>query len=209
MGLGGPYTVVAERDEGVGFLVGAAYEIKKIHLRLATTYYSQVETNHATAETVGAVTTGTSTEFTTPQSINIEFQSGVAPNTLAFGSVRWVDWSEFAVSPPIFSAGVGVPLVEYTDDWLTYTLGVGRKLNENWAFAILFAYTPDTGQELTTLGPIDGRFRVGIAPCFTLGNMKVTAGVSYITLGDAENFASTQFDDGDAIATGVRIGWNF
>ncbi len=208
IGLGGAYSAVAERDTGYGFMTGVAYEIEDIKLRVAATYYSEIETNHDSIETVGAVSTLTRTELTTPQSFNLEFQSGIAKDTLAFGSIRWVDWSSFAISPPLFSSTIGIPLVEYTEDWTTYTLGVGRRINDSWALAVVFSYEPSTGQELTTLGPVDGRFSYGIAPTYTLGNMKITAGVNFIELGDAANFAGTRFDDGDSIAVGVRVGWN-
>lgn len=208
IGFPGAYSAVAERDTGFGFMAGVAYEIEDIKLRVAATYYSEIETTHATIETIGAAVFNTETELTTPQSVNLEFQSGIAENTLAFGSVRWVDWSSFAISPPTFTNALGIPLVEYTEDWITYTLGIGRRLNDRWAIAALVSWEPSTGQELTTLGPVDGRFSWGIAPSYTLGNMTITAGVNFIDLGEATNFAGTLFDGGDAVAVGVRVGWS-
>ncbi len=38
----------------------------------------------------------------TPQSVNIDFQTGVAANTLAFANLRWVHWDQFAVTPKHF-----------------------------------------------------------------------------------------------------------
>jgi len=61
---------------------------------------------------------------------------------------------------------------------------------------------------LTTLGPVDGVFSWGIAPSYTLGNMKVTAGVNFVDFKDARNFAGTLFDGGDAVVFGLRVGWN-
>lgn len=209
IGLAGPYQATAHRDEGIGFLTGVAYEIEDIKLRIAATYHSQIETNHASTEVVGGVTTLTSTEMTTPQSLMLEFQSGIAPKTLAFGSIRWVDWSSFSLSPPIFANGVGQPLVQYTEDWVTYTIGVGRKFNDVFSLAVQLGYEPSTGQQLTSLGPIDGRFSFGIAPAITWGNTKTVVGVDFIELGEAENFAATQFEDGSAIAVGVRMSRNF
>ena len=210
IGLGGPYSVVADRAEGVGFLAGAAYEIKRIKARLALTYYSEIESTHGTDETIAGVTTRTETDLKTPQSLNLEFQSGIAPKTLAFGGVRWVDWSEFAISPPLFSGSLGgLPLVEYTEDWITYTGGIGHKFNEVFTLAAIVRYTPASDQELTTLGPVDGRLSIGLAPTLVLGDMSITAGVSWIETGDARNFAGTNFADGSAIGAGVRVGFDF
>ena len=46
-----------------------------------------------------AVTQHTTTDLETPQSVQLDFQTGVAPKTLVFGYVRWVDWTEFNVTP--------------------------------------------------------------------------------------------------------------
>ena len=90
------YTVDAGKDWGYGWLLGAAYEKPEIALRVSLTYYSKVA--HSLDTTESTTTTGpvqTSTDIDTPQSATLDFQTGVAPKTLVFGSVRWVDWSEF------------------------------------------------------------------------------------------------------------------
>lgn len=210
LGFPGPYTVDADRDEGVGFMAGAAYEIPDIKLRFSATYYSEIDTTHDSLEISGPVTINSTTDVTTPQSINLDFQSGIAKDTLAFGSVRWVDWSKFSISPPLFStAAGGLPLIEYTEDWLTYTAGIGRRVSDRFSLAFLVRYTPMTNQQLTTLGPIDGRIAYTIAPTWKINRMSLTVGVTYVDLGAASNFAGTQFDDGEAVGVGTRIGWNF
>ena len=47
----------------------------------------------------GPQSTQDTTDVDTPQSVQLDFQTGVAPKTLVFGYVRWVDWSEFSISP--------------------------------------------------------------------------------------------------------------
>jgi len=210
LGFPGPYRVDVDREEGVGYMAGIAYEIPKIKLRFAATYYSEIESTHDTLEVSGPASTAATTDVTTPQSINIDFQSGIAKDTLVFGSVRWVDWSRFSIFPPFFSGATGVPLIEYTEDWITYTAGIGRRISDRLTLAFLVRYTPMTDQPLTTLGPIDGRTAYSIAPSFKItNNVKLTVGFSYIDLGAASNFAGTQFDDGSAFAVGTRLGVNF
>ena len=209
----GGYSVDASRDWSTGYMVGAAYQIPDIALRVALTYYSKIDHELATVETIPFLTTlNDSVEISTPQSVNLEFQSGIAENTLLFGSVRWVDWSEFAISPTLFSSPtvVNQPLVDYQEDWTTYTLGIGRRFNENWSGAIQVSHEPAADYvPLTTLGPVDGRTSIGLAATYTEGNMKVTAGVTYVKLGETQNFAATNFDDGDAIGFGIRFGYSF
>jgi long-chain fatty acid transport protein len=132
--LGRPgYTLTTDRDMGWGYMVGAGYSLPEIALNVSLTYYSRIDHTVATTE---FGTDDTSFGFETPQAVNLEFQSGVAADTLVFGSVRWVDWSSFVISPPSYVAAVGAPLVAYENDWWTYTLGVGRRFTEQWSGAL-------------------------------------------------------------------------
>ena len=209
LGLAGPYDVSASREYGVGYMAGVAYQRPDIALRVALTYYSEIETDHSTTETIGGTVYQTQTDITTPQAVNLEFQTGIMEDTLLFGSVRWVDWSEFSIAPPEFTAGVGAPLVDYEKDWTTYSLGVGRRLNDRWSVALQGAWEPASDTTLTTLGPIDGRWSVGLSATYTMARAKITGGVTYVDLGDAQNFAATEFEDGSAIGAGVRVGFYF
>ena len=209
LGLGGPYSAELERDEGVGFLAGAAYEIPEIKFRFAATYYSEVETSHDTVELAGASAFNTETVVSTPQSINLELQSGIANNTIAFGSVRWVDWSKFTISPPLFEGVVGLPAVEYSEDFFTYTAGIGRKITERFDLSFLVRYTPMTNQELPTVGPFDGNISYIFAPSLQLPRVKVTTIIGYTDLGAGTNFAGTQFDDGEVVTVGLQLGFHF
>lgn len=208
-GFSGAYSAVLERDEGVGFMAGAAYEIPSIKFRLTATYFSEIETTHDTLETAGTTVANTETDISTPQAINLTLQSGIAKDTIAFGSIRWVDWSQFSVSPPLFSGSVGAPVVNFTEDFFTYTAGIGRRFSDRFSLAFLVRYTPMTDQVLTTLGPVDGRTTYVLAPSVQLPRVKITPIIAYSDLGAATNFAGTQFDDGDAFTVGLRLGFNF
>ena len=148
------YSVDAENKWGYGYLLGAAYERPEIALRVALTYYSKISYDLSTAETIIPFTTGvpqtqdTKTDVDTPQSVQLDFQTGVAPKTLVFGYVRWVDWSEFAISPPVYEEAIAPllggprPLVDYADDWWTYNLGIGRQLTDALAGSLSITYEP-------------------------------------------------------------------
>ena len=199
----GGYTIETDTQTNLGYLVGAAYQIPDIAFRVALTYYSSIEHTMNTTE-FGALQTQTQIE--TPQSVNLEFQSGVAQGTLVFGSIRWVDWSEFVIQPPNYPL---VTLVDYQEDWVTYTLGVGRQFNETWSGFVQVSHEPATDTVLTTLGPVDGRTTLGVGATWTRDNVSVTAGASYVWLGGAQNLLGTRFDDGTALGLGVRVGYRF
>ncbi len=199
----GSYTVDAEADWGFGYLAGVAWEKPEIAARVALTYYSEIQHTLDTVE-FGAIPGDV--DIATPQSLNLEFQTGVAPDTLLFGSVRWVDWSEFEITPDNYPPGV---LVDYEKDWTTYTLGLGRRFTDSWSGSVQVSYEPPTDTVLTTLGPVDGRTSIGVAAIYTKDHMKVTTGITYVDLGDTTNVLGTDFSGGDAIGVGVRVGYTF
>ena len=145
------YNVETNRSYGVGFAAGAAYEIPDIALRVALTYRSKVEHDFDTTETIGATTVASQTNVEMPQSVTLDFQTGIAEDTLIFGQVHWVDWSEFTIAPPNYPllVSAGRPLVAYGDDWTTFTLGVGRRFNEKWAGSLAVTYEPQNNTELS------------------------------------------------------------
>jgi long-subunit fatty acid transport protein len=199
----GGYTIDTDTQTNFGYMLGAAYQIPEIAFRLGVTYYSAISHDMNTVE-FGSIED--QTEIETPQSVNIEFQSGVAEDTLVYGLIRWVDWSEFVIQPPNYPLGT---LVDYDQDWTTYTLGVGRQFTDTWGGFAQVTYEPGNDTVLTTLGPVDGRTGIGLGATYTVDNVKVTAGVSYTWLGEAKNPLDTQFEDGNALGVGVRVAYSF
>lgn len=201
--VGAGYTVDAKSASGFGYIVGAAYQIPEMALRVALTYRSEITTDHDTTEG-GLVPTGdTVSSVTSPQSFNLEFQSGVNQKTLVFGSVRWVEWSKFHLSPPDY-ANVAGPLVDYESDVVTYSLGVGRKLTDTLSGAITVGYEATLGNEPTPLDPTDGFLSVGAGLTYAFDNVEITGGVKYLWLGDASGAAGT-FADNNAMAFGLKV----
>lgn len=212
---GTPYEGNADSDGGVGYLVGASYEMPDIALRVSLTYQSSIDHELDTVEnSVLGLGVTSSTDIETPESLTLDFQSGIAKDTLLFGSVRWVDWSSFEIAPEQYVALVGSPLVFYDDDRITWTLGLGRRLNDQWSIAGSVSYEETTGSPTGNLGPTDGFTSVALSAIYTQGNMKVTTGVRFIDIGDANTRVGPAvpggiFEDNDAIAFGIKIGYNF
>ena len=197
------YTIDADSDAGFGYVLGAAYQIPDIALRVALTYRSEVSTTHDIIENslVIPVDTASTMDVVTPQSVNLEFQTGVNPKTLVFGSVRWVDWSEFHLTPNNY---LGVSLVDYDDDRVTYNLGVGRKLSDTLSAAVTVGYEENLGGEPSPLAPTDGFFSLGAGLTYTMGSTKITGGAKYIWIGDSSGAAGT-WEDNTALGLGVNF----
>ena len=204
----GNYSMTADTDRRLGYVVGMAWEKPEIAARVALTYNSAITHTLTAHESFSPVPTSFDTEI--PQSVNLEFQTGVAANTLVFGSVRWVDWSKFDITPPAFFAATGSSLASLESDYVSYTLGVGRKFNENWSGAVILGYEGSSGLPQGNLGPTDGYTSIGLAATYTMDNVRITGGVRYVDIGDATTKAiGANFADNSAVAAGLRVGFNF
>lgn len=205
------YAVETDNDTGLGYVGGVAYEIPRIALRAALTYNSEIRHNVTTRENIAPGESRTT--ITTPQSINLDLQTGIAKDTLVFGSVRWVDWSSFEVSPSALFAASGRSLVSYEKDTLTYTLGVGREFSEVWSGAVQVSYDNEDQALASPLGPTNGFVSLGAGVTYQLNRMQVTGGVEYAWLGDADvdagGVAGAAFRDNTAIGISLQVGYLF
>lgn len=170
------------------------------------------------------------TTITTPQSVNIDLQSGIMADTVAFANIRWVNWKDFSIQPYKFGnvseaiGGMvarpdGFNLVEYSKDQWNITAGVGRKLTEKWAGNVSVGWDSGAGNPVTTLGPTEGFWNLGVGMQFSpTPQTFIAGGVKYFWLGDAKAQTGAQaggdqyvaeFKDNNAIAYGLKLGYRF
>lgn len=200
----------------VGYIVGAAYEKPEIALRVALTYESGITHDFPTTETwalLGALNplSGTTT-IEMPQSIALDFQSGIAKDTLLFGSIRWAEWSVWNVSPPGYDLvvpGANSEITGFDNDVITWQLGVGRRLNENFSVFARVGYEKANGGVASRLAPTDGMRSIGIGGTYTKDNVKITGGIEYVKVGDAVDGSNVAFDGNSALGFGVTVGVRF
>lgn len=207
------YDASYDRDTQAAFVIGAAYEVPEIALRVALTYTSETEFSHDTEFQVGASAAGPlappaegETEYTLPQSVNLDFQTGIAADTLLFGSVRWVEWSAGDIDSPSYPLN---PLVSFEDDVFTYTLGVGRRFSDEFAGLVSVGYEKENDGEASNLAPTDGNISLGLGGAYTMPNgVELSGGVRYISIGDATTSVA-DFDDNSAIGVGLKVAYNY
>ena len=211
--LGGPvgdYTANGSSGDW-GYVVGAAYEIPDIALRVALTYESSIEHAFSTTEsfaTLGIPASGT-TKVTLPQSISLDFQTGVAPGTLVFGKIKWAEWSKWEIRTPGYESVTGGEVTGLDNDTITYNLGVGRQFNENMSGFAQVSYEKSNGGVASRLAPTDGSFSFGVGGQYSKDNMKVRGGVQYVKLGDATDGSGVQFTGNSAIGFGMQVSFSF
>ncbi|ARE38269.1 Outer membrane transporter [Rhodovulum sp. P5] len=205
------YSLSTSTETDVGYVLGIAWEKPEIAARIALTYNSSItQTFQATESHPAGVSVTGNFETTIPESINLEFQTGVAADTLLFGSIRWVNWTDFKIEPDVYGViYAGTALVDYEDDRITYNLGLGRKFNDTWSGAVLVSHEDSTGSITGNLGPTDGYTSAGLAVTYTKGRMKLTGGLRYIDIGGATTTIGGDFDGNHGWGAGVRVGISF
>jgi long-subunit fatty acid transport protein len=201
------YDLKAKADTRFGYVLGVAWEKPEIAARIALTYNSAMKHSFDTVETgLAPVALNGKMDVEIPQSVNLEFQTGIAADTLLFGSIRWSEWTAFNITPQFLA----MPIVSYSDNVITYNLGVGRKFNDNWSAAVTFGYEDPTGTPVGNLGPHDGYKSVGLGVTYTHDNMKITAGVRYVDVGDATTSTiGARFTGNHAVGAGIKVGFTF
>ncbi|SNS41815.1 OmpP1/FadL family transporter [Tropicimonas sediminicola] len=223
------YSVDLDRDTALGYVIGAAYEIPEIALRASLTYSSEITHEMKTKESgpnvevtipgIGGVLVNpyegsSTTDVKTPQSVNLDLQTGIAEDTLLFGSVRWVDWSEFRIDPKNFVNATGGGLVEL-EDTTTYQIGLGRRFNDQWAGSFAVSYEAETDKLVSPLAPSNGLWAVALGASYDMGDVKISGGARYTWLGDATpetgtpDVARADFKDNTALSLGMRIAYAF
>lgn len=214
--LGGlAYDLDAGTSTGAGYIVGAAYEKPEIALRFAVTYSSAIELEFDAAETIGSNPAQKhKLEVTLPQSVNVDFQTGINERTLLFAGMRWANWEEFEIAPTIYSSVVGDSIAAYEDDPLSYKVGLGYKIDDQWSVAGQIGYEPSTDNEFSPLSPTNGSTTLGAAVSYNGGSYTVRGGLSYAMLGDADGVnaalgAEHDFSGNSAIGFGISVSQSF
>lgn len=217
---GGSYAMKTSSETDLGFLVGTAYERPDIALRVALTYQSAITHDFEATERLPSADVSRTTNFKTktPQSLTLDFQSGIAADTLLFGSVRWREWSAFDITPTFYSSfGSSDPqnpnnsLVAYPRNVVTLNLGVGRKFTENFSGSIAVGYEKANGFRTSNLGPHNGLKSITLGGSYAKDNWKLSGGVTYAKLGDATTYLPVggSFKDNKMVAVGMKLGFSF
>ena len=152
--------------------------------------------------------TGT-TDIILPQTVTLDFQTGVAKDTLVFGSVRWSEWSQWHVRPSYYNAVINTEITGFDDDVVTYELGVGRKISDNLSVFARIGYEKTEGDIASRLSPTDGYRSIGVGGTYTNNTLKLTGGVEHVDLGDAVDGSGVQFTDNSAVGFGLQVQFSF
>ncbi|WP_417605052.1 OmpP1/FadL family transporter [Primorskyibacter flagellatus] len=207
------FTANAETDGAFGYVLGAAYEIPDIALRVGLTWQNAVTHEFDTTETslgYGVVGVGSTTEIELPQSLALDFQTGVAKDTLVFGQIKWTEWSKWEVRTQEYERVTGGDAITgIDDDVITWQLGVGRRFSDAFSGFARVTYEKSNGGIASRLAPTDGRISLGLGGTYTDGIMTIRGGVELARLGDAEDASGTKFEDNTFMGLGAAMTFAF
>lgn len=211
------YDASIARNTDYGWMAGIAYLKPEIALKAALTYRSEIDHDVNVTENLpalGAAGVGTNEiTITTPKSVNLDFQTGINPTTLLTAKARWVPWSDFAIKPTIYGKASGLNLVDYSKDAWTAEVGLGKKLSPQLAISGAVGYDSGAGNPITSLGPVEGNWNVGLGAKYNLTpEWAVSGGVKYLMFGDAkanlpDGDIVGDFQDNDGWVYGVRLSY--
>ncbi|WP_296406063.1 outer membrane protein transport protein [Psychrobacter sp.] len=223
------YNLSVNPDTDYGWIAGVQYSKPEIALKAALTYRSEIDHNLNASEFMPLVALrGTNPhqvnkmQITTPESVNFDFQTGLNPTTLATAKVRWVPWSDFAITPPLYNGATkiaypdkpnGLNLVDYSDDQWQVELGLGKRVADNLAVSGSLGWDSGAGDPTTSLGPIKGYYSVGLGAKYDFTkNWALSAGGKYLMFGDAKGKIPNgnivgNFENNDGYALGVQLSY--
>ena len=188
------YTASAEKDSGMGLIAGASYSIPEIAFKVSGTYFSEISSSHATLEN-GLLPSITTLEA--PVGLNLNIQSGIMENTIAFASAIRQNWDTFVIDPVGWRASAGSALYD-PESVTTYTFGVGRKFSDKIAGSLSYTSKAEGDGTASALAPTDGYQDISVGIRYSLENVDIGLGTTFRTY--TNDVATTQ-----ELAPGVPI----
>ena len=208
--VGGTSAASVTGDSETSYIAGVAYERKDIALRVEYILEEDVDLELATTGgLLGAATANTTGSIPDYQTIN--FQSGVAEDTLVFGSIRRADWSnhQIAVAPQTQAA----PTSTFSDT-TTYSIGVGRRISDELSVSASYSTEADSEPAGTSLlSTTDGYDTIGLGVRYTLDSGTViSGGIALTNVGDKTVTTSGidgAFTDNSVTSYGIKLAYKF
>ena len=188
--------LVTTPDSGIGYVAGVSYEMPEIALKVLLTQAPGIDIVVPT--TVVGSGTVSQPSFTT-----LEFETGIANNTLLFGSIHQGEHA----SAQVKLNGIGA-ISSFTDGE-KYNIGVGRKFSEKLSGS--FSYTTEEGSSATgtsLLSPTNGTDTYSIGVNYVSESVDVAFGYAMSSFGDkavTTAYGTGNFTNNDATTTGLRV----
>jgi len=174
------------------------------------------------------------TQITTPQSVNLDLQTGLTPSNILYGNLRWVNWKDFEIQPRQFGAVVKIAaeqypelikpfnLIDYNKDQWSAKLGLAHVFSQQWVATTDISWDSGNANPAGTLNPSDGFYALGLGALYNINPQSfISYGVKYFKFNKAkvsnldantsivQNSTLSEVGHNDAFAHGIRVGYRF
>ena len=117
-----------------------------------------------------------------PETLILDFQTGIAADTLLFGSIYHAKWGDAQIVSDTGSAATKIS-TEFEDS-TKYTLGIGRKINDKLSISASYAQEDGTGALNSSPFTVsNGTKSIALGARYTEGNMTISGGVNMTEVG--------------------------
>ena len=150
-----------------------------------------------------------------PAATTINFQTGIAENTLLMASAHRVNWTGSNVTLDVAAS----PSLNQASDFsntTSYSLGLGRRLNEQTSASLTYSWEKGTNPGGASTSPFtmsNGSETLSFGVQHKIGLMTISGGVSYTKVGDVDVTHSTgltaSYAGNSVTAVGIKVGYNF
>ena len=195
-----------------GAVYGFAYERPDIALK-----FEILRSESITIDLVGKAATilDVTGTLVIPEATTINFQTGIAENTLLIASAHRVNWTGSDVKLNVAAS----PSLNQASDFsntTSYSLGLGRKLNEATSASLTYSWEKGTNPDGKATSPFtmsNGSETLSAGVQHKIGSITISGGISYTKAGDVDVTHSSgltaSYADNSVTAVGIKFGYNF
>jgi long-subunit fatty acid transport protein len=195
------------KKSGIGAIYGAAYEMPEIALRVVLTIEDDIDLAIPATSKGGLASTGTATA-SIGDAMSLNFQTGIAEDTLLFGNIRRSSWADNQVKVP---TPAGLAQVSSFSDGDSYSLGIGRKISDDLSVSISGFYDGSSGGAVSELAPTGATRTLSVGGKYAIAdNADLSLGGSYSKRGDVlTGTYKASLTDSEVISLGAKLAFSF
>lgn len=218
------YNAELDSDYATGWVTGLHIKNPELGLKAALTYRSEIKHKTEGSEQFSALSNDiyiSPVTFTSPESVNFDFQTGLNKKTLLIANVRWVPWKDFELKPaklaertaPASPDHSGFPLISYEKNQWSAQIGLARRMTEKFVLTSSVNWDSGLGDPANALGPINGYWGVGLGFQYNfVPEWAISFGGKYLWLGDAKAKRQNgdivgEFTNNDSIVLGLKLSY--
>ncbi|WP_180064521.1 outer membrane protein transport protein [Acinetobacter sp. YH12095] len=198
------YAVHFPKDHAWGWLVGVSYQLPEYAFTTAITYRSKIKHHTNASESFWGfpleIAPQHATTIQTPESINLDFQTGLPAQNFLYASLRWVNWQDFEIQPTQYAAmlqqvpNMNLNLIDYQKNQWSVRLGVAHQWSPKWITAVEGLWDSGAGNPASSFNPVDGYLGLGTGLIYNFTPKTfVISGIHYLYFNQPKNAQGSSF----------------